>query len=130
MGRRGNVFFADLDDLKVINDTYGHQEGDLVIRQAAEILMKTFRNIDVVSRLGGDEFAILTIDTGPEFIAILRERLESCVASYNTESGKPYKLSMSIGAVPFNRDSSVSLEELLDNADDVLYSEKKKRKGI
>ncbi len=130
MGRRGNVFFADLDDLKVINDTYGHQEGDLVIRQAAEILMKTFRNIDVVSRLGGDEFAILTIDTGPEFIATLRDRLESCIASYNAESGKPYKLSMSVGAVPFTRDSSVSLEELLDNADDVLYSEKKKRKGV
>ncbi len=127
-GRRGNVFFADLDELKKINDAWGHQEGDAAIRTAAEVLKKTFRAMDVIARLGGDEFAILTIDTVPAFVENLRQRLQACISTFNADSGKPYQLSMSIGAVPFERESTVSLEELLDRADDVLYEEKKRKK--
>jgi diguanylate cyclase (GGDEF)-like protein len=129
MGRRGNVFFADLDELKKINDTYGHQEGDAALRAAADMLKKTFRTMDVISRLGGDEFAVLTVDTVPDVVESLRHRLQACISTYNADSGKPYKLSMSIGAVPFEKESTVSLEELLDRADDVLYAEKKRKKA-
>ncbi len=129
MGRRGNVFFADLDELKKINDSYGHQEGDAAIRAAAEVLKKTFRNVDILARLGGDEFVVLTIDTVPDFVESLKQRLEACISTYNADSGKPYRLSMSLGAVPFERESTVSLEELLDRADDVLYEEKKRKKA-
>jgi diguanylate cyclase (GGDEF)-like protein len=129
MGRRGNVFFADMDDLKKINDGYGHQEGDAAIRTAAEMLRKTFRTMDVIARLGGDEFAVLTVDTVPDFVESLKQRLQACISTYNADSGKPYPLSMSVGAVPFERESTVSLEELLDRADDVLYEEKKLKKG-
>lgn len=129
MGRRGNVFFADLDELKKINDTYGHQEGDVALRTASEMLKKTFRTMDVISRLGGDEFAVLTVDTVPDVVESLRHRLQACISTYNADSGKPYKLSMSIGAVPFEKESTVGLEELLDRADDVLYAEKKKKKA-
>jgi diguanylate cyclase (GGDEF)-like protein len=128
MGRRGNVFFADLDGLKKINDSYGHQEGDSAIKAAAEILKKTFRNMDVIARLGGDEFVVLTIDTVPDFVESLKRRLEACISTYNADSRKSYKLSMSLGAVPFERESTMSLEELLDRADDVLYEEKKRKK--
>jgi diguanylate cyclase (GGDEF)-like protein len=128
MGRRGNVFFTDLDDLKKINDSLGHQEGDAVIKAAAEILKKTFRNVDILARLGGDEFVVLTIDTVPDFVESLKQRLEASISTYNADSGKPYKLCMSLGAVPFERESTVSLEELLDRADDVLYAEKKRKK--
>ena len=129
MGRRGNVFFTDLDELKKINDSCGHQEGDSALRAAADMLKKTFRNMDVIARLGGDEFAVLTVDTVPDVVESLRNRLQACISTYNADSGKPYKLSMSVGAVPFEKDSTVNLEELLDRADDVLYTEKKRRKN-
>jgi diguanylate cyclase (GGDEF)-like protein len=129
MGRRGNVFFTDLDDLKKINDGWGHQEGDSAIHAAADILKKTFRTMDVIARLGGDEFAVLTVDTVPDFVESLKQRLQACISTYNADSGKPYALSMSIGAVPFEKESTVSLEELLDRADDVLYEEKKIKKS-
>lgn len=128
MGRRGNVFFADLDELKKINDSFGHLEGDLAIRQAGQILTATFRHMDILARLGGDEFTILAVDTASDFQDILRKRLDAALAAHNAESRKPYRLSMSIGAVPFDQNSSVSLGELLERADETLYAEKKRRK--
>ena len=129
MGRHGNVFFADLDDLKKINDTFGHLEGDLAIRQAAGLLTATFRHMDIIARLGGDEFTILAVDTAPDFHAILRRRLEAGLAAHNAESKKPYRLSMSVGAVSFDQSSTVTLAELLEQADETLYEEKKRRKA-
>jgi diguanylate cyclase (GGDEF)-like protein len=84
--------------------------------------------MDIIARLGGDEFTILAVDTGPDFHEILRKRLDADLAAYNAKSNKPYLLSMSIGAVPFDQSSTVSLGELLDQADETLYAEKK-RKG-
>jgi diguanylate cyclase (GGDEF)-like protein len=130
MGRPGNVFFADLDGLKKINDSYGHQEGDAAIRQAAKLLSATFRHMDIIARLGGDEFTVLAVDTGPGFCAILGKRLEADLDGYNAQSKKPYRLSMSIGAVPFDAGSTLSLAELLGQADETLYAEKKRKKRI
>src|SRR5208337_1704794 len=117
-----------LDDLKRINDSFGHQEGDVALQQAAQILTTTFRHMDIIARLGGDEFTILAVDTGPDFCEILRARLEAGLAAYNGGSGKPYRLSMSIGAVPFDQKSTVGLGELLERADETLYTEKKRKK--
>lgn len=128
MSKEGNLFFVDLDDLKLINDTYGHQEGDLVIQQAAKTLTDTFRRMDIIARLGGDEFAILAVNTTPGFLDTLRKRVEENLAVYNRDAGKGYRISMSIGAVEFDPRAPVSLEELLGRADEVLYAEKKKRK--
>src|ERR1700686_5828877 len=56
------LFFADVDHLKNINDTYGHREGDLALVRAADALERTFRDSDILARLGGDEFAVLALD--------------------------------------------------------------------
>jgi diguanylate cyclase (GGDEF)-like protein len=128
MGREGSLFFVDLDDLKLINDTYGHQEGDLVIQQAAKTLTDTFRRMDVVARLGGDEFAVLAVNTTPGFFDTLRKRLDENLAMYNSDAGKGYHISMSIGSVTFDPRASVGLEELLGRADGLLYAEKKRKK--
>ena len=128
MGKEGSLFFVDLDDLKLINDTYGHQEGDLVIQQAAKTLTATFRRMDIIARLGGDEFAVLAINTTPGFFDTLRKRVNENLAVYNSDAGKGYRISMSIGAVEFDTRAPVSLEEALGRADEVLYAEKKRRK--
>lgn len=128
MGKQGNLFFVDLDDLKLINDTHGHQEGDQVIQQAAKTLTDTFRRMDIIARLGGDEFAILAVNTMPGFLDTLRKRVDENLAAYNRDAGKGYRISMSIGAVEFDPRAPVSLEDLLGRADEVLYAEKKKKK--
>lgn len=128
MGREGTLFFADLDDLKAINDSCGHQEGDLVIQQAGKTLADTFRKMDIIARLGGDEFAILAVNTTPDFYDVLRKRVDEKLAACNSRAGKRYRIAISIGAVAFDQRTSVSLEELLGRADEVLYAEKKRKK--
>ena len=130
MGRGGTMFFADLDDLKKINDTFGHEEGDLALQQAARILGETFRHADLVARLGGDEFCVLAVDTDEDFTRVVRARLNTALQDYNGRTGKRYRLSISIGSVAFERSSAVGLEELMRGADEILYAEKNKRKAL
>ena len=66
---------SDLDDFKKVNDTYGHEAGDIALRAFAEIMRATVRDVDLPVRLGGEEFAVLLPDTDLEGAALLAERL-------------------------------------------------------
>src|SRR5258706_326325 len=70
------LFFADVDNLKEINDSHGHREGDFALIQAADALERTFRSSDVIARLGGDEFAIMALEAGREDKEIILRRLK------------------------------------------------------
>lgn len=129
MRKNGLLFYADLDGLKRINDTYGHTEGDIAIIKTAKILKKTFRDADILARLGGDEYVILAIDTPAGFMENLRKRLDKNLENYNNTSGKLYKISISMGAAPFNHSDIKTIEELMVEADHVLYDQKKERKA-
>lgn len=122
------LLFIDLDGMKQINDRFGHVEGDKALVQTTEILRKTFRDSDIIARLGGDEFAILAIDTDESGAGIVLERLQNNISSYNLLPGKPYTLSMSVGTVSIDPLSAISLEELIIQADQVMYQNKKKKK--
>ncbi|MFP4416976.1 MAG: diguanylate cyclase [Chitinispirillaceae bacterium] len=124
----GILFFADLDGLKKINDTYGHEEGDHAIQQTAAILSKAFRGQDVIARLGGDEFTVFTINTTMDTMDSFRNRLTMYVNQYNENSGKEYRLSISTGAVPFSARGDESIEVLMHRADVLLYEQKRKKK--
>src|SRR6266852_4184632 len=80
LARRGNetllVAFADLDDLKGVNDTAGHALGDRAWRDTAALLRQTFRDSDLVARIGGDKYAVLVRHSGPESAEVLSERLK------------------------------------------------------
>ncbi|NLY11235.1 MAG: GGDEF domain-containing protein [Firmicutes bacterium] len=131
MGKVVHFFFVDLDGLKYINDTYGHEEGDYAIRQTGEILKKAFRGMDVVARLGGDEFTVLTIGTSRGLEELFRKRLDYYVELYNKGSNKPYKLSLSIGCIESTNEEALTLEDLMVAADRRLYEEKAgKRIGV
>lgn len=127
-GKNGLLFFADIDDLKQINDQYGHDEGDLAIKAMGVILVKTFRASDIIARFGGDEFTIFTVDSGLKLLPKIEERLNKFTKEYNLQSRKPYQLSISIGAVPFQSSECVSLENLMSQADNDLYEEKKRKR--
>ena len=122
------LFFADLDDLKSINDQFGHEEGDRALIAAARILVQTFRSSDIVSRIGGDEFAILAVDAGEDIVEKLLRRLYKLINYFNARKGHKFKLSISIGHILYDRSQSLSLDDLLSAADRAMYHMKKVKK--
>ncbi len=122
------VMLADMDDLKTINDRYGHFEGSKAIKKAGDIIVNTFRDADIIARPGGDEFTAMLIDTIDEVADRLRERLEESLDKYNDNSGKPYKLGLSAGLIKVNIAMDLSVDELIQQADEEMYREKRTRK--
>lgn len=125
--KSGILFYIDIDDLKKINDTYGHSEGDLAIMATSNILKKTFSKEDIIGRMGGDEFTILCFNKPSTFIQTTEIYIQALCEAYNKEANTPYKLSMSLGILPFSTSTNDSLETLLSSADHLLYKAKKKK---
>lgn len=124
------VIYLDLDDLKVINDRWGHQEGDWALREAANALRTVFRKTDLVCRMGGDEFTVLALDAGASELAAVEDRLALCLHALNLKSGKPYALSLSLGSFCGETDDQDrTLDQMLNLADRSLYENKKQRKS-
>jgi diguanylate cyclase (GGDEF)-like protein len=123
------LFFADVDNLKEINDSHGHREGDFALIQAADALERTFRSSDVIARLGGDEFAIMALEAGREDKEIILRRLEKNLKTSNTNESR-YQVSLSVGMARFDPRHPVSLGKLIATADEAMYGEKKNRQKI
>jgi diguanylate cyclase (GGDEF)-like protein/PAS domain S-box-containing protein len=120
--------YADLDNLKTINDTLGHETGDDIIVEVANLLNKTFRKSDIIGRLGGDEFSILQVEIPQESdIRNTLSRLQNNIDQFNAYSGKKYEISLSIGTVEYDPNSPLSLGHLMSAADKLMYEEKKKK---
>jgi diguanylate cyclase (GGDEF)-like protein len=122
------LLYIDMDSLKSINDTFGHAAGDMALSHFANILTDTFRDSDVISRMGGDEFVVLTVDTKESAISSIQTRLQSNVNAHNLQSARDYSLSFSLGIIPVDLDSTITLEELLAQADEAMYQHKQNRK--
>ncbi len=122
------LFFIDLDDLKLINDHLGHSAGDTALQIAAKILKKTFRKSDIVGRVGGDEFAVLAIEATKKSTAVLNRRLQAHLESYNNKMGRDFNLSLSVGVTHCQPSLPCSISELLSDADNLMYAQKKKKK--
>lgn len=120
------LFAADIDGFKQINDTLGHPAGDLAIIDLAVLLKHTFRDGDIVARLGGDEFAVLA--NGARTASLLLDRLQANVGAYNAASKRAYELSVSVGNVCIEPDSMRTTEELLADANAVMYARKRAKK--
>lgn len=124
------LIYIDLDELKKINDRYGHIEGDNTIIATAAILNKAFRNSDIIGRLGGDEFTILVSGASPKDELDIRKRITYYCDLHNNASGKRYGLSMSIGAAFYNPGKNMTFEDLMKEADAALYRDKQTKRGI
>src|ERR1041385_7814326 len=122
------VLYADLDGLKQINDSMGHQEGDRALITSAEILKDTFRTSDIVARLGGDEFVVLAAIERDETAELLASRLEERSALHNSAYDRRYQLSMSVGIVHFNPDET-SIEDVTAQADRLMYEDKRRKRA-
>ncbi|WP_160148465.1 diguanylate cyclase [[Leptolyngbya] sp. PCC 7376] len=118
-----SVFFIDIDNLKDINDNFGHEMGDQIIIDTAQHLKACFRKADVISRLGGDEFTCFTL-ANQEEAALIIQRLENAITQFNQRQKRPYNLSLSIGHVSYDEYCDVTLRELLKQADKKMYAQK------
>jgi diguanylate cyclase (GGDEF)-like protein/PAS domain S-box-containing protein len=121
------LLFADLDKMKQINDTLGHQEGDKALVDIASILKEVFRESDIIGRIGGDEFAAVAIDTTDETGDVLINRLHNTLNDYNRPEGRKYKLSLSTGIAHYDPEKPSSLDELMAQADILMYEEKRNK---
>ena len=127
MGREMLLIFGDLDNMKGINDTFGHKEGDQALMDTGQILRETFRESDIIARIGGDEFVILAMK-GPETSAEkLISRLEQVLKAHHLQTKGSYTLSLSLGIAYYDPNNPCSIEVLLTQADKLMYENKSKK---
>jgi diguanylate cyclase (GGDEF)-like protein len=117
------ILLLDLDDLKAINDTFGHPAGDQVIKQFAENLQKSSRGSDVAIRLGGDEFMVVLPECKAEDVDLVLRRLERRRIEFN---GRSIEIKCSAGWTDYR--PGESMDSLIQRADAALYSNKRARK--
>jgi len=124
------ILFADLDGLKKINDSLGHSEGCRALIDSSLILKQCFRESDIISRIGGDEFAVLAIENNGDRAgeAIIR-RLQKRIDGFNARGGCSYKISMSAGIVYCGPDCRRQISDILYEADQLMYEQKKIKKN-
>jgi diguanylate cyclase (GGDEF)-like protein/PAS domain S-box-containing protein len=113
------VIIADVDGLKFVNDTFGHDEGDSLLLAAAQVLKDIFAAKGIIARIGGDEFAILLAEFDKDYINELENRLASALERYN-QSGRPVPLSISIG-IGVSQGEHKNVMELFKIADNNMY---------
>jgi diguanylate cyclase (GGDEF)-like protein len=118
-----SLVFVDLDDLKKINDQYGHAAGDAALTHAAEVISANIRQTDVLGRLGGDEFAIILTNTPRDLAGAKAQSLSTLVRSTPAPDG--LAVSVTCGVVEIAGD--VSAEAALKAADKIMYEEKRRR---
>jgi diguanylate cyclase (GGDEF)-like protein len=121
--------FADVDDLKHINDTLGHAEGDQALRDVGGILRRTFRDSDLIARIGGDEFAVLVRTAETDSVEVLRQRLSDQLHGFNRRAKRRYRISISLGFAHDAAAGVTSVAGLLRRADGALYQEKRRREA-
>lgn len=130
-GMKAILLFADMDSLKVVNDKFGHKDGDFALRNIANILTRSFGPHDVIGRIGGDEFVCFAFIDDSEYINEVQRKITEYSAELNASCGKPYFIEMSVGVTEFICNGEQKIEDLLSQADTALYSNKKyKRMSI
>ncbi len=118
--------FVDLDHFKRINDSYGHQTGDLVLKQIAQLLNDSLRQGDVLARYGSEEFVILLVDVNQQVAAEIAERMRRLVAEthFNALDGQAMHMTLSIGIATLNPGYATTIKRLLQSADQAVYEAK------
>ena len=118
--------FMDIDGLKLINDEYGHTEGDFAIKAISRIFLDSVRESDIVCRYGGDEFFIIFKDCIYDEAKIVIERMHNTLSGINNSISKPYQLSFSYGLISFSNQSGTAME-ILNSADEKMYIHKSRK---
>lgn len=124
------VIMTDIDNFKHFNDTYGHNCGDLVLKEVARIIQQLIRPTDIAARYGGEEFCVMLPNTTPKQAKLIAERIRSKVEGTVTEY-ENFKLSVtiSLGVACYDQNLDISAKYLIDRADKALYRSKQEGKN-
>ncbi|MBR4915031.1 MAG: GGDEF domain-containing protein [Clostridiales bacterium] len=128
-GKVAIICYADMDNLKMINDKYGHDDGDFALKTISDILVESFRESDIIGRVGGDEFVTFAITGCDCDTNGMKERIERVTMEHNERSGKPYPIEMSTGIFKFKMCEKLDLFDAINSADELLYQEKLRKKA-
>jgi len=120
-----SLLLSDIDHFKKFNDTYGHQQGDIVLKEVAKIFKSRIRTSDLAARYGGEEFAVIMPETDEKGALTLAERLRQAVEFHTVPGpGKSLSVTVSIGISTFNYEKNLTKEEFIEEADKALYQAK------
>lgn len=120
-----SLIMSDIDHFKNFNDTYGHQQGDIVLKKTAEIFKKQVRNVDIAARYGGEEFAIILPNTKLDEAILVANRLRKAVEKYEYPGQEiPIHVTISFGVAQFNPDKDMDSQHFLKRSDNALYKAK------
>lgn len=122
------LLYLDLDGFKLVNDTYGHDAGDEVLKQVSERLLSQVRSQDLVARLSGDEFVVLLTSADKSNISVLADRLIGLIQQDIVYRGRILNVGASIG-IHYREDRTVSMDQLMRAADTAMYKAKSLGKG-
>jgi diguanylate cyclase (GGDEF)-like protein/PAS domain S-box-containing protein len=122
------LLYLDVDNFKYINDTFGHKEGDKVLKESVGLFKSTLREIDIICRMGGDEFLLIFPDSSLKESSLIRSRLQKKLSRLNKSIKKNYIIKFSMGFSEYLPDKPKVLDELINIADQRMYEEKKKNK--
>jgi len=120
--------FLDVDNFKDINDTFGHGEGDQVLKETVNLFKSTLREVDIICRMGGDEFLLIFPDNSLKEAPLIKERLDRDLIKLNQTLKKPYKIGLSIGLSEYDPENPLPMDELIRIADQRMYKEKNNKK--
>jgi diguanylate cyclase (GGDEF)-like protein/PAS domain S-box-containing protein len=122
------ICYIDVDGLKDVNDTYGHQEGDDYILFVTNVLKEIIRESDGLCRLGGDEFLLMLPECDVPKADMVLKRIVKSLDEHNARNSKPYKISFSYGLVKYDFDEQPKIGRLIAKADMEMYKHKNKKK--
>ena len=128
IGSEVKVVFCDLDHLKEINDTFGHNEGDYAISNAAKLIVESLPKNAIVSRVGGDEFVSIFV-VNPKNALNVQTSIKNTFKKFNDGCDKPYYVETSIGSYDFISNEDIKIAAIINEADKYLYEAKKHRKS-
>jgi diguanylate cyclase (GGDEF)-like protein len=118
-----SLIYFDIDHFKQINDTFGHDVGDLVLKKVARVVRKTLRRDDVVARWGGEEFVVLLPNTDKKAATVVAEKLRKAIKELEIPQLKGRKVTASFGVTEIKKGDT--LDSAIKRADEALYEAKR-----
>ena len=119
--------YIDIDNFKDINDNFGHEEGDRVLKNVVKLLKSTLREIDIICRMGGDEFLLIFPDSSLQDASLIKERINKNLTKLNHSLKKPYKIEVGVGLSCYDPVNPQPMDELIKIADKKMYEDKQNR---
>lgn len=123
------IIYADMNNLKLINDKFGHEEGDYALKAIAQILQNALGEDQIIGRFGGDEFAAFLFTEDKNYEKLLRDKITEATVLLNDSNDKPYYISMSVGMSSFVNEEGAALNDAMVRADVDLYLQKKHKRN-